>query len=165
MDSKAVQRRSRREPLCRSRRELSNEYLLFTLGAQFGFDTAENEPCTVCPLSAYRSLLLLLQIAQVIFGNGMVLMGRDNQILIGISAVSFSVGAFVLTTTYPKTDGKVGVRLYEGAVALAFMGTVVAMLTVLIGLWRMVPAYWLAFLLLCSLATIVLVQCPYHIST
>merc|ERR1719335_1353535 len=61
-------------------------------------------------------------------------MGRDNQILIGISAVSFSVGAFVLTTTYPKTDGKVGVRLYEGAVALAFMGTVVAMLTVLIGL-------------------------------
>ena len=37
--------------LCRSRRELSNEYLL----AKFGFDTAENEPCKVCPLSAYRS--------------------------------------------------------------------------------------------------------------
>ena len=35
----------------RSRRELSNEYLL----AKFGFDTAENEPCKVCPLSAYRS--------------------------------------------------------------------------------------------------------------
>ena len=29
----------------------SNEYLL----AKFGFDTAESEPCKVCPLSAYRS--------------------------------------------------------------------------------------------------------------
>ena len=38
--------------MCRSRRELSNEYLL----AKFGFNTAENEPCKVCPLSAYRSL-------------------------------------------------------------------------------------------------------------
>jgi len=36
VDSKAVQRSA----LCRSRRELSNEYLL----AKFGFDTAENEP-------------------------------------------------------------------------------------------------------------------------
>ena len=35
-DSKAVERSA----LCRSRRELSNEYLL----AKFGFDTAENEP-------------------------------------------------------------------------------------------------------------------------
>ena len=32
--------------MCRSRRELSNEYLL----AKFGFDTAENEPCEVCPI-------------------------------------------------------------------------------------------------------------------
>ena len=40
-----------RSALCRSRRELSNEYLL----AKFGFDTAENEPCKVCPLSAYIS--------------------------------------------------------------------------------------------------------------
>ena len=40
-----------RSALCRSRRELSNEDLL----AKFGFDTAENEPCNVCPLSAYRS--------------------------------------------------------------------------------------------------------------
>ena len=38
--------------MCRSRRELSNEYFV----AQFGFDTAENEPCKVCPLSVYRSL-------------------------------------------------------------------------------------------------------------
>ena len=43
---KAVQRSA----LCRSRRELSNEYLFAT----FGFDTAENEPCKVCPLSVYR---------------------------------------------------------------------------------------------------------------
>ena len=46
-DFRAVQRSA----LCRSRRELSNEYLL----EKFGFDTAENEPCKVCPLSAYRS--------------------------------------------------------------------------------------------------------------
>ena len=37
--------------MCRSRRELSNAYLL----AKVGFDTAENEPFQVCPLSAYRS--------------------------------------------------------------------------------------------------------------
>ena len=41
--------------MCRSRRELSNEYLL----AKFGFDTAENEPCKVCPLSAYSRHLIL----------------------------------------------------------------------------------------------------------
>ena len=40
-----------RSALCRSRRELSNEYLL----AKIGVDTAENEPLQVCPLSAYRS--------------------------------------------------------------------------------------------------------------
>ena len=39
MDSKAVQRSA----LCRSRRELSNEYLL----AKIGVDTAENEPLEV----------------------------------------------------------------------------------------------------------------------
>ena len=36
---------------CRSCQELANEYLL----AKFGVDTAENEPCKVCPLSAHRS--------------------------------------------------------------------------------------------------------------
>ena len=50
-----------RSALYRSRRELSNAYFL----AKFGFDTEENELCKVCPLSAYRSLLLLLQIPQV----------------------------------------------------------------------------------------------------
>ena len=37
--------------MCRSRRELSNEYLV----AKIGVDTAENEPSKVCPLSVYRS--------------------------------------------------------------------------------------------------------------
>ena len=32
--------------MCRSRRELSNAYLL----SKFGFDTAENEPCKVSPI-------------------------------------------------------------------------------------------------------------------
>ena len=40
-----------RSALCRSRQNFSNEYFL----AKFGFDTAENEPFQVCPLSAYRS--------------------------------------------------------------------------------------------------------------
>ena len=35
-----------RSALCRSRRELSNEYFL----AKFGLDTAENEPSKVCPI-------------------------------------------------------------------------------------------------------------------
>ena len=39
-----------RSALCRSRRELSDAYFL----AKFGFDTIDNEPCKVCPLSAYR---------------------------------------------------------------------------------------------------------------
>ena len=34
-----------RSALCRSRRELSNAYFV----AKFGLDTAENEPCKVCP--------------------------------------------------------------------------------------------------------------------
>ena len=51
--------------MCRSRRKLSNAYLLET----FGFDTAENEPCKVCPLSA---LLLLLQIPRVSTGQVLV---------------------------------------------------------------------------------------------
>ena len=37
-----------RSGLCRSRREFSNEYFL----AKVGIDTAESEPCKVCPLSA-----------------------------------------------------------------------------------------------------------------
>ena len=41
-----VCRAVQRSALCRSRRELSNAYFL----AKFGFDTAENEPCEVCPI-------------------------------------------------------------------------------------------------------------------
>ena len=37
--------------MCRSRRELSNDYL----AGKIGFDTAENDPCNVCPLAVYRS--------------------------------------------------------------------------------------------------------------
>ena len=47
-----------RNALCRSRRELSNEYLL----AKIGVDTAENEPLQVCPLSAYRSPRSVLRV-------------------------------------------------------------------------------------------------------
>ena len=39
--------------MCRTRRELSNKYLL----AKFGFDTAENEPCEVCPIGAVPIVL------------------------------------------------------------------------------------------------------------
>ena len=42
-----------RSALCRSRRELSNAYLL----AKFGFDTAENEPCQICPIEPCQNLL------------------------------------------------------------------------------------------------------------
>ena len=37
-----------RSVLCRSRREFSNAYFV----AKFGFDTAENEPSKICPLSS-----------------------------------------------------------------------------------------------------------------
>ena len=40
--------------MCRSRRELSNAYLL----AKFRFDTAENEPCKVCRIPRSPGLLL-----------------------------------------------------------------------------------------------------------
>ena len=36
--------------MCRSRREVSNESLVTIIG----FDTEENEPCKVCPLSVYK---------------------------------------------------------------------------------------------------------------
>ena len=42
-----------RSALCRSRRELSNAYFL----AKFGLDTAENEPCQVCPTEQCKGRL------------------------------------------------------------------------------------------------------------
>ena len=41
-----------KECMCRSRRELSNEYLL----AKFGFNTAENEPSKVCRIPRHEGL-------------------------------------------------------------------------------------------------------------
>ena len=40
-----------RSAMCRSRRELSNAYFL----AKFGLDTAENEPCQVCPIPRFHA--------------------------------------------------------------------------------------------------------------
>ena len=40
-----------RSASCRSRRELSNAYLL----VKFGFDTAENEPCKACPIPRFHA--------------------------------------------------------------------------------------------------------------
>ena len=48
-DCRAVQRSA----LCRSRRELSNAFLL----EKFGFDTAENEPRKVCPIESAQPAL------------------------------------------------------------------------------------------------------------
>ena len=39
--------------LCRSQRELSNAYFV----AKFGLDTAENEPCQVCPTEPFPKSL------------------------------------------------------------------------------------------------------------
>ena len=86
MDSKAVQRSA----LCRSRRELSNEYLL----AKFGFDTAENEPCKVCPLSAYRSPRFnkefFGQMAEKVRNGDAIYMGRSG----GAMAAGLDGGIF-----------------------------------------------------------------------
>ena len=67
---------------CRSRRELSNEYLVATIG----FDTAENEPCGVCPLSVYGlfllpvlQILLLLQILIDVFITSNTIIITDPQ--------------------------------------------------------------------------------------
>ena len=48
-----------RSALCRSRRELANAYFL----AKFGFDTAENEPCQVCPIPRFHAAERLVHTA------------------------------------------------------------------------------------------------------
>ena len=49
--------------LCRSRRELSNAYLL----VKFGFDTADNEPSKVWPIAAKcRSLRRYIHTQQIV---------------------------------------------------------------------------------------------------
>ena len=70
--------------MCRSRRELSNESLL----AKFGFDTAENEPCKVCPLSTYRSprcknkFVLTMSAVEFYLGSMFDLMGNKDEVCI-----------------------------------------------------------------------------------
>ena len=51
--------------MCRSRRELSNEYLL----AKFGFDTAENEPCEVRKFEISEMLNLNFEISKLLFAT------------------------------------------------------------------------------------------------
>ena len=52
--------------MCRSRRELSNAYLL----AKFGFDTAENEPSKVCPIEPRRVLRVPAGVEDGLEGEG-----------------------------------------------------------------------------------------------
>ena len=49
--------------MCRSRRELSNEYLL----AKFGFDTAENEPCEVRKFELSEIVNLNFELSKLLF--------------------------------------------------------------------------------------------------
>jgi hypothetical protein len=93
----------------------------------------------------------------VTVGNGSEAMARNDQIVNGCSGVAFWIAAFVITTTYPKTQSQVGVRLYEGSVALAGITLLVGMLTAYIGLWEYVPWYWLMFILICSMTSISIV--------
>ena len=51
--------------MCRSRRELSNEYLV----AKFGFDTAENDSCEVRKLKLSEMLNLNFEISKLIFAT------------------------------------------------------------------------------------------------
>ena len=51
---------------CRSRQELSNEHSL----AKFGFDTAENEPCKVCPIPTPLTREQLLRVPDEKFAAG-----------------------------------------------------------------------------------------------
>ena len=51
--------------MCRSRRELSNEYFL----AKSGFDTAENEPCEVRRFELSEMLNLNFEISKLLFAT------------------------------------------------------------------------------------------------
>ena len=51
---------------------MSTYYLL----AKFGFDTVENEPCKVCPLSAYRSPRLNADLAS--FSDATKELGKEE---------------------------------------------------------------------------------------
>ena len=86
----------------------SNEYLLVL--AKFGFDTAEKEPCKVCPLFAYRyyyyryyyrsprSLPIALALAILLDEpvKSVARMNASTAVLIGLSGL----GCFALSITY-----------------------------------------------------------------
>ena len=55
-----------RSALCRSRRELSNSYLL----AKFGIDTAENEPSKVCRIPVQLAALQAASVAAQLAAGG-----------------------------------------------------------------------------------------------
>ena len=104
-----------RSALCRSRRELSNEYLL----AKFGFDAAENEPCKVCPLSAYgspRSGLfdVLEDVLEPLF---QALLKAENEY--GLAARSCAPGSisFVLAVLEGRLDLDAGANLAQARLA------------------------------------------------
>ena len=92
-----------RSALCRSRRMLSNKYLLL----KFGFDTADNEPCKVCPLSVYRSGFhcyyyyrsgLLLFLLQITDSPGRVAWGMWS----GVDCNSSAVGCNKIRLRYSR---------------------------------------------------------------
>ena len=106
-----------RSALCRSRRQLSNEYLL----AKIGVDTAENEPCKVCPLSAYRSPRWIAD--TVIFfegtwdvGMGCSARGEGRQ---AGQTLEGSKGSFLVvsTPTATRKDGFFGVCTISAVVS------------------------------------------------
>ena len=61
--------------MCRSRRELSNAYLL----AKFRLDTAENEPCKVCRIPRYRARALLHERTIDMSGNRKAAKRQDRK--------------------------------------------------------------------------------------
>ena len=64
-----------RSALCRSRRELSNEYLL----AKVGFDTAENEPCEVRKFELSEILNLNFEISKLLFAAQIKFQGHSGR--------------------------------------------------------------------------------------
>ena len=63
---------------------VSNEYLL----AKFGFDTAENEPCKVCPLSVYRSPRCSIIFGMIILVLNVLLMNLVTAVIVDNAIMS-----------------------------------------------------------------------------
>ena len=97
-DSKTVQRSA----LCRSRRELSNAYLL----AKFGFDTAENEPSKVCRIPWQLS---------VDWSGGLL---RERALI--MSADWDSTWAVLIAPVDPWREGEGSISAYQPTVSPKF---------------------------------------------